>query len=209
LAPPYEDKNKKIKLLPLETGASVGVIAYLKVEKPRFLFIEGSTGVVVAAAVAAAALPDASTACADAFVARAAPSVDCLAAGASAPAPGTCPSAASAALGEGAQDPTPRGEPAPHHSLLPPPATTSTPRLSEERDPAVRVAGTPRPSVPGAPAAESSAPSCAPPALDPAAAPRVRMRGLGAWAGWTTRRPRPPFARNCAMSDALWHIMRE
>jgi hypothetical protein len=83
--PPSERKNKKIKLLPPETGASRGVIAYLKVEKPRFLFLEGSTGVFVAVAAAAAAHPDTSAARAGAFVARAAPSVDRLVAGASAP----------------------------------------------------------------------------------------------------------------------------
>jgi hypothetical protein len=45
------------------------VIAYLKVEKPCFLFLEGSTGAVVAAGVATAALPDASAARAGASVA--------------------------------------------------------------------------------------------------------------------------------------------
>jgi hypothetical protein len=75
--------------------------AYLKVEKPRFLFLKGSTNAVVAAGVATAALPDASVTRAGASAARAASSVDRLAAGASAPAPGACSSAASAALGEG------------------------------------------------------------------------------------------------------------
>jgi hypothetical protein len=56
-APPCERKNEKIKLLPLETGASGGAIAYLKVEKPRFLFLEGSTGAVVAAIAAARPTP--------------------------------------------------------------------------------------------------------------------------------------------------------
>jgi hypothetical protein len=56
-APPCERKNEKIKLLPLETGASRGAIAYLKVEKPRFLFLEGSTGAVVAAIAAALPTP--------------------------------------------------------------------------------------------------------------------------------------------------------
>jgi hypothetical protein len=68
-------------------------MAYLKVEKPRFLFLEGSTGIVVGAAVATAALPDASAA-------RAVPSVDRLVVGTSAPTPGACFYAASAALGE-------------------------------------------------------------------------------------------------------------
>jgi hypothetical protein len=71
------------------------------VEKPCFLFLEGSTGAVVEAGVTTAALPDASAACAGASATRAAPSVDRLVAGASAPAPGACSSATSAALGEG------------------------------------------------------------------------------------------------------------
>jgi hypothetical protein len=75
-----------------------GAIAYLKVEKPRFLFLEGATGAVEAAGITTAALPDASAA-------RAASYVDRLVAGASAPAPGACSSAASAALGEGGLPP--------------------------------------------------------------------------------------------------------
>jgi hypothetical protein len=43
------------------------------VEKPHFLFLEGSTGAVVAAAVATAALLDASAARASASVARTTP----------------------------------------------------------------------------------------------------------------------------------------
>jgi hypothetical protein len=77
------------------------VIAYLKVEKPRFLFLKGSTGAVVAVVVATAALPDAFVAHGGASVARTAPSVDHLAVHTSAPAPGACSSAASVAFGEG------------------------------------------------------------------------------------------------------------
>jgi hypothetical protein len=79
------------------------------VEKPRFLFLEGSTGAVAAAGVTTAALPDASAARAGTSATRAAPSVDRLVADASAPAPGACSSAASAALDEGAQAPTSQG----------------------------------------------------------------------------------------------------
>jgi hypothetical protein len=71
------------------------------VEKPRFLFLEGSPDAVGAADVAATALPDAPAARAGASSTRAVPSVDRLAPDASAPAPGACSSAASAALGEG------------------------------------------------------------------------------------------------------------
>jgi hypothetical protein len=93
-ASPCECEDRKIKLLPFEDMASGGAVAYLTVEKPRFLFLEGSTGVVSAADVATAALPDTSAA-------RTASLMDCLATGTPAPAPGAGSSAASAALGEG------------------------------------------------------------------------------------------------------------
>jgi hypothetical protein len=54
--PPCERRNKRIKLLPLENGASAGATTYHKVEKPHFLFFEGSTGIVAAAEVAAVAV---------------------------------------------------------------------------------------------------------------------------------------------------------
>jgi hypothetical protein len=95
-------RRQEFELQPFETRASGEATAYLKVEKPRFLFLEGSADAVAAAGVAATALPDTSTACATS-------SVDRLAAGTSTPAPGTCPSAASVALGEGAQAPTSQG----------------------------------------------------------------------------------------------------
>jgi hypothetical protein len=99
--PHCEHENKKIRLLPLETEASGGVTAYLKVEKPRFLFLEGSTDAVVATSVATAVLPDASVARVGASAARAASFVDRPAAGASALSPGTCSPVAFAARGEG------------------------------------------------------------------------------------------------------------
>jgi hypothetical protein len=64
-------------------------MAYLRVEKPRFLFLEGSSGVEAATDVTTVTL-------ADAPAARAASSVELLA-----PALGACFSAATAALGEG------------------------------------------------------------------------------------------------------------
>jgi hypothetical protein len=97
----------------------------------------------------------------------------CLAAGTPAPAPGAVSSTASAALGEGAKDPISRGEPVPHRSP-PPRSTTSTPKSLGRRAHAARAAGTPYFSIPSAPVAGSSSPSCAPPALAPAAAPRAR-----------------------------------
>jgi hypothetical protein len=54
--------RQEIELRPLETKTSGGATAYIKVEKPHFLFLEGSTGAVVAAGVATATLPDTSAA---------------------------------------------------------------------------------------------------------------------------------------------------
>jgi hypothetical protein len=76
-------------------------MAYLRVEKPRFLFLEGSTGAEAAADVAIIALPDASAARAGTSAACAASSVDRPTAGAPALALDACSSAASVALGEG------------------------------------------------------------------------------------------------------------
>jgi hypothetical protein len=77
-------------------------MAYLRVEKPRFLFLDGSAGAEATADAATIAPLDASAVHAGTSAACAASSVDRPAAGAPAPAPGTRSSAASAALGEGA-----------------------------------------------------------------------------------------------------------
>jgi hypothetical protein len=87
-------QRREIRHPPLEDMASGGVIAYLRVEKPRFLFLGGSVGVVATADVATATPPIASAA-------RVASLVGCLVADAPAPALGAVSSAASAALGEG------------------------------------------------------------------------------------------------------------
>jgi hypothetical protein len=76
-------------------------MAYLRVEKPRFLFLEGSTGAEAMADVATVAPPDAFAARASTSAVCADSSVDRPTAGASAPGPGACSSASSAALGEG------------------------------------------------------------------------------------------------------------
>jgi hypothetical protein len=76
-------------------------MAYLRVEKPHFLFLEGSVGTEATTNVATVALQDASAVRVGTSAARATSSVDRPAAGASAPAPGACSSAASTALGEG------------------------------------------------------------------------------------------------------------
>jgi hypothetical protein len=112
-ASPCEHINGKIKPPPLKDRVSRGAIPHLRVEKPHFLFLEGSTGAAGAAGVAAAAPPEASAVRTGASAARAASVMDCLATSAPAPAPGACSLAASAALGEGARAPTSRGELAP------------------------------------------------------------------------------------------------
>jgi hypothetical protein len=191
-------QRQEIGLQPLETRTFRGTTTYLEVEKPRFQFLEGSMGAVVAAVVATTALPDASAA-------RASSSVDRPAVGASAPTPDARSSTASAALGD-------RGALS-HHSgglaprrflllLLLPLPTTSTPRSPGEKVPAARAAGTPHPAVPSAPTAESSSPSCAPPALAPAVAPRARPLGLGAWAGLTAQHLRSPSTKNNCQNRA-------
>jgi hypothetical protein len=101
LAPPCEHEDEKIKLPPLEVAASGGAVTYLRVEKPRFLFLGGSAGVVAAADVATAAPPVTSMARAGASAARVTSLTGCLAVGAPAPAPSAVSSAASVALGEG------------------------------------------------------------------------------------------------------------
>jgi hypothetical protein len=76
-------------------------MAYLRVEKPRFLFLEGSAGAEATADAATVAPPDVFAARASTSAACAASPVDRPTAGAPVRAPGACSSAASAALGEG------------------------------------------------------------------------------------------------------------
>jgi hypothetical protein len=77
------------------------VVAYLRVENPRFLFLGGSVDAVVAAGVATTSPPVIPAASAGASAAHVASLVGCLAAGALAPAPSAVSSTTSAALGEG------------------------------------------------------------------------------------------------------------
>jgi hypothetical protein len=78
-------------------------VAYLRVENPCFLFLEGSADVVAAAGVATASPPVVPAVHVDASAARVASLVGCLAADALAPALGAISFAASAALGEGGE----------------------------------------------------------------------------------------------------------
>jgi hypothetical protein len=158
---------------------------------------------VVAAAVATAALPDASVARASASAVRAASSTDRPVAGASAPPRALAPLPPLPLSAREAQDPTSQGD-------LPPGAffffSLSRQRVlrghREEKVPAAHAAGTPRPAVPSAPAAGSSSPSSVPPALAPTTAPRARPLGLGAWAGQTTQHLRSPYAKNDCQNRA-------
>jgi hypothetical protein len=140
-------------------------MAYLNVEKPRFLFLEGSAGA-KATVVAATVVPP------DASAAHATSSVDRPAAGAPVPAQVLVPSPPPRLSVRGRRLPPLRG-PAPRHfpfPLLSP--TTSTPTSPGERVPAARAAGTLHLSAPGT---GSPAPSSAPPAPVPPAAPRTRL----------------------------------
>jgi hypothetical protein len=163
-------------------GVSGRTMAYLRVEKPRFLFLVGSVGAKATTVAATVAPPDAS-------VARATSSVDRPTAGASTPAPGACSSAASATLGEGGAGSHLSG--------------TSTLTSPGEKSPAARAVGTLRLIALGV---GSPAPSSAPPAPIPATAPRALE--LRVWAGQTAQRLRPPSAREDETSESRRHTAK-
>jgi hypothetical protein len=176
----------KLSSSPSKSGAPKENAAYLKLEKPRFLFLEGSGGAPTVPVTAAAVLADAPAVLAGASVTRAASSSHRSAVGA-------CSSATSAALGDRGGGLHLSGGPAPRRSLFPPPRpTTSSPESPGERVPTARAAGTPHPTAPGAPAVGFSSPSYAPPFLSLTAARRGRSPGNGALVDPTVRRPRSP-----------------
>jgi hypothetical protein len=190
-------RRQEIELQPLETGTSGGATAYLKVEKSRFLFLEGSAGAAVRSSCPSQRsqmLPRCSPA-----PSRCALPLPRTARRRALPRPPRAPAPLPLRwlLVRGARDSTSQGGP-PHLSpLLPPPLlTTSSPELPGERVRAAHAAGTLRPAAPGTPAAGFSSPSCVPPALAPVAARREQPLKLGAWAGQTARRPRSPSAKN-------------
>jgi hypothetical protein len=141
-------------------------------EKPRFLFLEGSGG-------ASAAPAGAST--------------DDPVVGASAPSTGTSSTAASAARGDRGGGFHLSGRHAPCRSS-PPPPTTSSQALVLGRLPAARAAGTPHHTPPGVPTAGASSPSRTPPVPVTAAERHGRPTGPGVLAGLTARRVRSPAA---------------
>jgi hypothetical protein len=196
LAPPCTITSKKSeRLIAKEPNPAEEQATYLEEEKARFLFLEASADEARAADAPVAAPPDvsaartgpapragtfaasASAARAGTSAARAAPIVDCLAAGAFAPTPGDASLAAGAGSGDGGVGSHLSGGPAPQ--LLPPhpPPRTNTHRSPVRKAPAARAAGTPRSTARGAHGAASRAPSCAPPAPAPVAAPPDRQRG--------------------------------
>jgi hypothetical protein len=195
-------QKQKTELQTLETKTSGGAISYLKVEKPRFLFLEGPTDAAVAPVAAAAALPGGASA------ARATSSTDRPVAGASAPATGARSSTASAALSDGAGVSTSRGARPPVTLLV----LLLLRRVLRDRRggaPTTCVAGTPCSAAPGAPAAGCSSPSGAQPAPAPVAMQRGRLLEPGAWAGLTVRRPQSPSTRKSELSGSHQRFTRK
>jgi hypothetical protein len=95
-----------------------------------------------------------------------------------------------------AGDSTSQQGPVPHRSpLLPPPPTTHSPESPGGRAPTARAAGTPHSLAPGAPAAGSSSPSCALPALVHTATRHGRPPGPGASEDPIMRSPRSPSTK--------------
>jgi hypothetical protein len=160
-------------------------MAYLRVENLRFLFFEGSVGTEAAADVATIALPDASAA-------RAGTSVAHPAAGTSTPAPGTCSSAVSAALGEGGAGSHLSGG-------LPPSLSSSSSSPDDEYS---DVAGGESPCCSRS---QNSSLLCFRRSRRCAA----HALGLGAWVGRTARRSRPPSAGKNEMSESRRHVAEE
>jgi hypothetical protein len=117
--PPCERRNIKLSSSPSKPGAPGESATYLKLEKSRFLFLEGSGGAATAPVVAAAA------ALTSAPSARAAPP---LTARGRAPAP--LPPLRPLVTGVG--DSTSQPGPAPRRSPLPPPPTNSLESLGGE-----------------------------------------------------------------------------
>jgi hypothetical protein len=201
-------RRQKFELQPFETRVSGEATAYLKVEKPRFLFLEGSAGAVAAAGGAVTALPDASAAHAGASAACAASSVERLAAGTSTLAPGTCTSVASVALGEGGAGSHLSGACPPSLSSASPSpddeysevAGGESPCCSHSRYSSFRCSQRSRRRILRSflRAARSCSRRCA-----------ARALGLGAWAGRTARHPRPPSAKKSETLALRWHVARE
>jgi hypothetical protein len=188
--PPCERGNTKLRSSPSKSGAPEENATYLKLEKPRFLFLDGSGGAATAVVAAGAS------------AVHAASSTD-------RPAVGACSSATSTALGDGGGG---------FHlsaGARPPSLSSSSSSSDDEfsgvvggRAPAAHAASTPRSLAPGALVVRSCSPSCARPAPVPVAARLGRPSGLRAWVGQTARRPWSPSTKR-QLSRLRWCIVRE
>jgi hypothetical protein len=187
-------KRHETKHQPLETSAHGENATYLRLEKPRFLFLEGSVGAAVAPVVAAATLTDAPAALAGASAVRVASSADRPAVGAPAVVASTGSAAAPTARGDGGGGLHLSGGAALCRSPLPPLMTTSSRESSGGGALAARATNTLRFLAPGALDVGFSFPSCVPPAPFPAAVWRGWTPGPGASVDPTARRPRSPSA---------------
>jgi hypothetical protein len=127
---PCERKNIKLSSSPSKLGALGESATYLKLEKPRFLFLEGSGGAATALVAAATALTDAPAALTDAPTAHAASSTNHSVLGTPAPATGARSSTTSAALSDGGEGFHLSVGPAPRRSPLPPPPPMNSPESS-------------------------------------------------------------------------------
>jgi hypothetical protein len=203
-------RKQKTELQPLEAGTSGGATAYLKVEKPRFLFLEGLADAAMAPVTVATTLLDASAARTGASAARAVSSTDRPVAGASAPTTGARSSAALTTLGDGRGIPPLGGSPPPitllFFLLL---RRVLRGRRGEGGAPAAHAACTPRSAAPGAPATGCSSPSGAQPAPAPVTARRGWLLEPGAWAGLTVTRPWSLSARKNDLSGSHQRVVRE
>jgi hypothetical protein len=177
-------------------------MAYLRVEKPRFLFLEGSADAKATAVTATVASPDASAARTGTSAARVASSVDRPAAGASAPAPGTCSSTAFAALGEGGAGSHLSG------GACPPSLYSSSSSFDDKYSDVAEG------EIPCCSRSRNSSPRCSrrriPRSFFRAARScsrhcAARELGLGVWACRTAQHSRPPFAREDETSESRWH----
>jgi hypothetical protein len=195
--PPYKHRNTEWSSSPSKPGALGENATHRKLEKPHFLFLEGSGGAPTVPVAVAAALADAPAALASASAVRAASFTDRSAAGASAPAAGACFSATSMALGDGGGGFHLSGGARPT-SLF------SSSSSSDAEFSGVTGGESPFCSLaPGAPAARSSSPSSARPAPAPVAARRGRPLGLGAWAGHTAWCSSSPSAKKMTIKTAV------
>jgi hypothetical protein len=186
--------HTKLSSSPSKSGAPGENAAYLKLEKPRFLFLEGSGGTPRRLSPPPPRSPTPPW-CSPALLQCVRPPL-LTARRQAPPRPPRAPTPPPPLrpLAAGAEDSTSRGGRPPRSPLPPPRPTTSSPGSLGERFPAARAAGTPHLAAPGAPAAKVSSPSYAPLFLALATARRGRPPGHEVLEDPSARRPRSPFA---------------